>query len=66
MKTQKSQFEAMFILIAIICGMLWIWNGAKLASCDFEPNWRCEAIHGIGVVIPPTAIITVWFEDDGA
>ena len=54
------------IYAAIIIGGvgLWAWNGVKLASCDFESDYKCEAIHGVGLVIPPTSVITVWFGDD--
>ena len=52
------------IIIAAILFTPYAWNGYKLSNCDFESNYKCEAIHGIGVVIPPTAFITVWFGDD--
>ena len=42
----------------------WIWNGVKFLGCDFESDYKCEAIHGIGVVIPPAAFITVWVDSD--
>ena len=52
----------LFVFIAAVAP--WIWNGVKLASCDFESDYKCEVIHAIGVVIPPAAYITVWFDDD--
>lgn len=51
------------ILVVIACTP-YLYNGYKLAGCDFEPNYKCEGIHVIGVVIPPAAFITVWFDDD--
>jgi len=54
------------IVIAILACVPWVWNGYKLANCDFKSDYKCEAIHGIGVVIPPSAFITVWFSDDDA
>jgi hypothetical protein len=54
------------LIIAVIACTPYVWNGYKLSNCDFESNYKCEAIHGIGVVIPPAAFITVWFDDDGA
>lgn len=54
------------LIIFVLFVTPWVWNGVKFASCDFESDYKCEAIHGIGVVIPPTAYITVWFDDDGA
>ena len=52
-------------IIFVLAVTPWIWNGFKFASCDFESDYKCEAIHGIGVVVPPAAFITVWFGSDG-
>jgi len=55
----------LIIVLVIVTGFgSWIWNAVQLASCDFESNYKCEAIHGIGLVVPPTSIITIWFGDD--
>jgi len=54
------------LLVALIFAAPWIVNGIKFAHCDFEGNMKCELIHGIGVVIPPTSWITVWFDTDPA
>jgi len=56
--------STMLIVVALLITP-WIWNAAKFASCDFESNYKCEAIHGIGVFVPPAAYVTVWFDDDG-
>ena len=68
MKKQKGfTLVELMVIVVFIAGVVpWIWNGFKFASCDFESNYKCEVIHGIGVLVPPTAIITVWFDDDGA
>jgi hypothetical protein len=52
------------IIIAVFAFTPYVWNGYKLAGCDFESNYKCEVIHGIGVVIPPAAFVTAWFDDD--
>lgn len=52
------------LIVALLVATPYIWNGYKLAGCDFESSYKCEVIHGVGVVIPPTAYITVWFDDD--
>lgn len=55
----------LLIVVAFVLGVVpWIWNAVKFASCDFKSDYKCEAIHGGGVFIPPAAIITVWFDDD--
>jgi len=55
---------SMIMILALILFTPYLWNGYKLAGCDFESDYKCELIHGIGVVVPPTAFITVWFDDD--
>ena len=57
-----------FLTLMIICILVctpYVWNAVKFASCDFESNYECEVVHGIGVFIPPSAFVTVWFGDDG-
>lgn len=53
------------LIFAVIVFTPYVWNAAKFASCDFESNYKCEVIHGIGVFVPPAAWVTVWFGDDG-
>ena len=55
--------KSIVLLIVVACAPYLI-NGYKLSNCDFESDYKCEAVHGIGVILPPTAIITVWFDDD--
>ena len=68
MKNQRgfTLVELLFVLVVVVGGGSWIWNAVKLTSCDFESNYRCELIHGAGLVVPPLSIVTVWFGDDGA
>lgn len=42
----------------------WALNLNKLMNCDFEPNYKCEFVHGVGLV-PMAAPFTVWFATDG-
>lgn len=56
-------------IAAVVCIWLtvlacWFGNLFGLLSCDFESDYKCEVTHGIGVVIPYAAPITVWFGDD--
>lgn len=51
------------LALLILVGGSWIGNLVKLTDCDFEANYRCEVVHGIGV-IPPAAVVTVWFDSD--
>ena len=54
----------LLVFIIVLGAMPYVWNGYKLAGCDFEPNYKCEVIHGIGVLIPPASLFTVWFDSD--
>lgn len=38
----------------------WCVNVYKLVNCDFEPSWKGEIIHAVGVFVPPASILTVW------
>lgn len=58
--------QLLVVMVFLIGIVPWVWNGVKLLRCDFESDYKCEVIHGVGVVIPPTSLITVWFGDDGA
>ena len=66
MRNQKGfTLNGLLLATVIIISIApYIWNGVKFASCDFEAGWKCEVIHGIGVVVPPASLITVWFADD--
>ena len=52
--------SGLFVISIIIA---WPVNFYKLTECDFQPDYRCEAIHGIGLV-PLLSPVTVWFGDD--
>lgn len=51
------------LFVALICTP-YVYNFIKLVGCDFESDYKCEVIHGIGAVIPPAAFVTVWFASD--
>lgn len=53
-------FVSMLIISVIFC---WIVNFVKLAECDFKAPYKCEVVHGLGVV-PQLSIFTVWFDSD--
>lgn len=52
------------IAVILFCICAWPYNLYKLTQCDFENDLKCEILHSIGVVMPPAALITVWFETD--
>ena len=36
-------------------------NIYKLTQCDFEPPYKCEVVHGLGI-IPLVGIVTGWVD----
>lgn len=42
---------------------LWVVNGVKFAKSDFEPSWKGEIAHGVGLVTP-TFIFTAFMDFD--
>lgn len=68
MKNQKGfTIVKLVAVLFFVFGMsIWIVNAVKLASCDFESNYKCEVLHGAGLIVPPLSFVTVWFADDGA
>ncbi len=63
-------FEKIFVSLGVlwialffaIC-ITWVINLTQLTDCDFEPDYKCEVIHGVGL-IPAASLITVWFDTD--
>ena len=52
-------------VMVIALSLSWLVNLYRLTSCDFDMPLRCEVIHATGVVLPPAAVVTVWFDGDG-
>lgn len=56
-----SKVGWVIFLIYAVFALAWVINLVKLFNCDFEPSYKEEIIHTVGVVVAPTAIITVWY-----
>ncbi len=52
------------LVITILFMLSWLWNAYKVSECDFEAPYRCEVIHGVGLIVPPLSFATVWFDTD--
>lgn len=50
-----------YILITLVVSVGWVKNIIKLTECDFEPSYKAEIIHIIGI-IPPVGMITGWID----
>jgi hypothetical protein len=56
-------------IIAIALGFVllataWVVNLNQLIDCDYDAPYKCEIVHGIGLVIPIASLATVWVGDD--
>ena len=40
---------------------MWVTNIYRLATCDFEPSYKAEAIYTLGV-FTPTCLVTAWMD----
>ena len=56
---RDSGIIAIFIWLSVI--ICWIINLVKFIQCDFASPYKEEIIHLIGILIPPSSVITVWF-----
>jgi len=54
------------VVLWLILMIPWFWNMKKFIDCDFDSNYKCATIHLVGVVLPPTSFITVWFDDEAS
>lgn len=65
-KNQKgfTIIELIIVLLVVVFGGAWFYNIFQLADCDFEADYKCEVVHGAGFIVPPAAVVTVWFDDD--
>lgn len=53
----------LFVVLAFGPLIAWVGNFYKLTQCDFEPDYKCEILHGVGI-IPVISLGTVWFGTD--
>ena len=60
MKNENSS-SYLVILIYLIFIALYAVNVIKLIKCDFEPSYKEEIIHTIGVVLPPASVFTAFY-----
>jgi hypothetical protein len=59
-KTIRGIFRAQGVIV-ILMVVAYVVNFLKFIENDFEAPYKSEIINGIGVFMPPSAIITVWF-----
>jgi hypothetical protein len=48
------------ILVLIIIAIGWGWLANLylfVVECDFEPDYKCEAVRGVGIFVAPVGVI---------
>lgn len=65
MKNQKdyTSIGLLGIIIFFLVIGSWVKNFTKFTNCDFQSPYKCEVIHGAGI-IPAISVVTVWFNSD--
>lgn len=63
-KTVISSTIAVQGIVSLFFIGAYIVNAVKFTNCDFEPDFKCEIIHGVGLIPSPISAITVWFDSD--
>ena len=51
------------LTLLVVIGGSWCVNLYKLTQCDFTAPYKGEIIHAAGLVVPPAAAVTAWFDD---
>ena len=62
-KLYRSALVLYIVTLVILLGS-YVWNAVELTQCDFEAPYRCEIVHGIGVVVPAVAPISLAIGSD--
>ncbi len=52
---------ALQLVFVLVMGTGWVKNVIKLANCDFEPSYRAEVIHAVGL-FPLVGMVTGWLD----
>lgn len=50
-----------YVIIIVLIGAGWVNNVIKLSECDFEPSYKAEVIHTVGL-IPIVGAVTGWLD----
>lgn len=60
MASDYKPFGCFTILMWIYSTVTWIINLIKFINCDFVEPFKEEAIHLLGVILPPASWVTAW------
>jgi hypothetical protein len=55
----RMKLAALVVVVVVAVG--WVKNVIKLWHCDFNAPYKCEVVHGFGLM-PPIGAITGWID----
>ena len=55
----RLKLAALVVVVVVAVG--WVKNVIKLWDCDFNAPYKCEVVHGLGLM-PPIGAITGWID----
>lgn len=58
----KQILVSVWLIFWLVIIVSWVSNFVKLLDCDFEPSYKGEIIHAIGLA-PIASVFTVWYDD---
>lgn len=47
-------------MLGLYTAVTWVLNLIKLVGCDFQPSFKEEILHTLGVFIPIVSWFTAW------
>lgn len=63
-KVFKPKYLAIWGMMIVLTVACWLGNTTKFVACDFESPLNCEIVHGVGLIMPPASIITIFYDTD--
>lgn len=52
---------AIQLCLVLVAGTGWVKNLIKLTECDFQPSYKAEVIHAVGL-FPLVGAVTGWMD----
>ena len=62
-RNTENTIGTILLVGVLLFALAWVVNAVKFVNCDFDAPYRCEVLHGIGLV-PLLAPVFVWADSD--
>ena len=63
-KVFKPKYLVIWSVVIITIVVCWLGNTVKFVECDYDLPLNCEIIHGVGLIMPPASVVTVFYGSD--